>query len=357
MPGPSPASTRRGCDVTRALPLVLDRRKRPLTDLRISVTDRCNFRCRYCMPREVFGPDHAFLERGELLSFEEITRVAAAFAKAGVTGLRLTGGEPLLRRGLPDLVAMLREVPGIEQVAITTNGVLLPKHAKDLAAAGLTRVTVSLDAMDDAIHRAVADVEVPVASVLAGVDAAVEHGLGPVKINAVLRRGVNENQVEPLAAYGRERGVTMRFIEFMDVGTTNHWQLDEVVPSAEVIALINEQWPLEAVPARHPGEVATRFRYLDGSGEVGVISSVSAPFCADCSRARLSSIGEVFTCLFGTEGTDLRGPLRDGMSDDALATTINDIWHQRTDRYSELRAATNTDEGPDGRVEMSYIGG
>lgn len=343
--------------MTRALPLVTDRRGRGLSDLRVSVTDRCNFRCRYCMPREVFGPDHAFLERDELLSFEEIVRVVTAFAANGVTGVRLTGGEPLLRRGLPDLVAMVRAVEGIEQVAITTNGVLLPRHAADLAAAGLTRVTVSLDAMDDAIHRAVADVEVPVADVLAGIDAAVAHGLGPVKVNAVLRRGVNEGEVEPLAEYGRERGVTIRFIEFMDVGTTNHWQLDEVVPSAEVVQRIAERWPLEPVPPRHPGEVATRFRYLDGKGEVGVISSVTAPFCQDCSRARLSSVGEVFTCLFGTHGTDLREPLRTGIEDVDLVKTVRGIWAVRDDRYSELRAATSTDDGPDGRVEMSYIGG
>ncbi len=328
-----------------------------MTDLRVSVTDRCNFRCRYCMPREVFGPDHAFLRRDELLSFEEIVRVVTVFASRGVRSVRLTGGEPLLRHGLADLVAMLREVDGVDEVAMTTNAVLLPKHASALAAAGLTRVTASLDAMDDAIHRAVADVDTPVEEVLAGIDAAVEHGLGPVKINAVLRRGVNDDQVEPLAAWARERGVTMRFIEFMDVGTTNHWQLDEVVPSAEVIERVGARWPLEAVPPRHPGEVATRYRYLDGSGEVGVISSVTAPFCRDCSRVRLSSIGEVFTCLFATTGTDLRGPLRSGASDAELTSIVEGLWRVRDDRYSELRAANSTDEGPDGRVEMSYIGG
>lgn len=339
------------------LPVVTDTRGRPLTDLRVSVTDRCNFRCRYCMPREVFGPDHAFLERDELLSFEEIVRVVRSFSSLGVRGVRLTGGEPLLRRGLADLVGMLADLDGIEEVALTTNGVLLPKQAADLAAAGLSRVTVSLDAMDDEVHRAVADTTVPVAEVLAGIDAAVAHGLGPVKVNAVVRRGVNDDQVLPLAEYARDRGVTMRFIEFMDVGTTNHWRLDEVVPSAEIVGMIGSRWPLEPVPPRHPGEVATRFRYLDGTGEVGVVSSVTAPFCADCSRARLSSIGEVYTCLFGTTGTDLRGPLRDGMTDDELTATVRDLWSGRTDRYSELRAAKDSDEGPDGRVEMSYIGG
>ncbi len=341
---------------TTSLPLA-DTRGRPLEDLRVSVTDRCNFRCRYCMPREVFGPDHAFLERDELLSFEEITRVVGAFAGAGVRRVRLTGGEPLLRRGLADLVAMLVDVAGIDEVSLTTNGVLLPQRAEELARAGLGRVTVSLDAMDDAIHRAVADTEVPVAAVLAGVEAAVAAGLGPVKINAVLRRGVNDDQVEPLAEYARGAGVTMRFIEFMDVGTTNHWKLDEVVPSAEVVARIGARWPLVPVGADRPGEVATKFRYQDGAGQIGVISSVTAPFCADCSRARLSSVGEVFTCLFATKGTDLRGPLRDGMEDAALAATVAALWGVRDDRYSELRAATSTDEGPDGRVELSYIGG
>ncbi len=342
--------------MTTALPL-LDTRRRPLEDLRVSVTDRCNFRCRYCMPREVFGPDHAFLERDELLSFEEIARVARAFAGLGVRRVRLTGGEPLLRRDLARLVAMLRDLDGIDEVSLTTNGVLLPERAADLAAAGLGRVTVSLDALDDAVHRAVADTDVPVDRVVAGIDAAVAHDLGPVKVNAVLRRGVNDDQVEPLAAFGRERGVTVRFIEFMDVGTTNHWQLDEVVPSAEVVGRVGARWPLEPVDPARPGEVATRWRYVDGAGELGVISSVTAPFCADCSRARLSSVGEVFTCLFATRGVDLRGPLREGASDAELDRLLRATWASRDDRYSEERAATSTDEGPDGRVEMSYIGG
>jgi len=332
---------------------------RRLKDLRVSVTDRCNFRCRYCMPREVFGPDFAFLERRELLTFEEITRVVTQAATLGVRSVRLTGGEPLLRRGLPDLVAMIAAVPGIEDVAITTNGVLLPRYATDLATAGLSRATVSLDAVDDAIHRAVADVDVPVGAVLAGVDAAVAAGLGPVKINAVLRRGVNDNQVEPLAQWARERGVTMRFIEFMDVGTTNQWRRDEVVPSAEVVARINARWPLEPVDPADPSEVARRHRYLDGGGEIGVIASVTAPFCQDCTRARVTSIGELFTCLFATTGTDLRGLLRGDATDDELREALSGRWQTRNDRYSEERgelplAARTSGDGP---AEMSYLGG
>lgn len=345
---------------------VLDTMTRPLTDLRISVTDRCNFRCRYCMPREVFGPDHAFLERGELLSFEEITRLVTIMVDLGVRKLRLTGGEPLLRHQLADLVAELAAVDGVDDLAMTTNGSLLPRHAPDLAAAGLQRVTVSLDALDDDVHRAISDTRVPVAAVLAGVDAARRVGL-PVKVNTVVKRGVNEDQIVPLARWGREVGVTVRFIEFMDVGASNGWRLDDVVPAAEVIEMLASVAPLEAISSHSgrtsaavegvqtsSGAVAERYRWLDGGGEVGVIASVTRPFCATCSRARLSSVGELFTCLFGTRGRDLRDLVRSGADDEAVRDAITSTWTHRTDRYSQVRTdATHSSE----RVEMSYIGG
>lgn len=344
---------------------VLDMMTRPLTDLRISVTDRCNFRCRYCMPREVFGPDHAFLERDELLSFEEIIRLVTIMVDLGVRKLRLTGGEPLLRQQLPDLVADLAGIDGVEDLAMTTNGSLLPRHAADLAAAGLQRVTVSLDALDDDVHRAISDTRVPVAAVLDGVDAARRVGL-PAKVNTVVKRGVNEHQIVPLARWGREVGVTVRFIEFMDVGASNGWRLDDVVPAAEVIEMLASVAPLEAVTPDSieeaaidgvqtaSGAVAERYRWLDGAGEVGVIASVTRPFCATCSRARLSSIGELFTCLFGARGHDLRGLVRSGADDDEVRGAITSTWTQRTDRYSQVRTeATPSSE----RVEMSYIGG
>ena len=318
-----------------------DLRGRALRDLRVSVTDRCNLRCTYCMPREVFGPDYAFLERDELLTFEEIARLVRVMVPLGVEKVRLTGGEPLLRRDLPDLVAMLAGIDGVTDLALTTNAVLLPRHAAALAAAGLHRVTVSLDALDDAMHRAVADTDVPVAAVLAGIDAAVAAGLGAVKVNAVLQRGVNDGEVEALAAFGRDRGVTVRFIEFMDVGTTNRWRRDRVVPAAEVIDRIGARWPVEPVEPTRPGEV-------------GVIASVTRPFCGTCTRARLSAVGELFTCLFAASGTDLRGPLRDGADDAALAAAVGGVWARRDDRASELRAEDGL-SGP--RVEMSYIGG
>ncbi len=331
----------------------IDRLGRPLTDLRVSVTDRCNFRCRYCMPREVFGPDHAFLGRDELLSFEELHRLVHIAADLGVSKIRVTGGEPLLRRGIEDLVGMFASVDGVDDLALTTNGTALPRLAPALAAAGLDRVTISLDAMDDAVHRAIADVDVPVTAVLDGIDAALAAGL-PVKVNAVVTRGVNEDQIVPLAAFGRERGVTVRFIEFMDVGGTNGWRMDQVVPADEVLAAIAAHWPVEPVPPATPGQVAERYRYADGAGEVGVIASVTRPFCRTCSRARISSIGELFTCLFATTGTDLRGLLRGGASDDEVRDLLAGVWGVRTDRYSEERAEGG---GGDGRVEMSYIGG
>jgi len=344
---------------------VTDRLRRPVDDLRVSVTDRCNLRCRYCMPRELFGPDHAFLDRDELLTFEELTRVIAAFVGLGVTKLRLTGGEPLLRRDLPDLVRMVAALDGVDDLALTTNGVLLPELVGVLADAGLSRVTVSLDALDDATFRAVADTALPVRSVLAGIEAALAAGLTPVKINAVLQRGVNDDQVEALAGWARDTGVTLRFIEFMDVGTTNGWSIERVVPAVEVLARIAAQWPVEPVGGiahtdeaglRRSGrtEVAERYRYLDGAGEVGVIASVTRPFCRTCVRARLSAVGELYTCLFAARGHDLRTLLRDGADDAALRDAIAAVWRARSDRASELR----TEAGLTGeRVEMSYIGG
>jgi cyclic pyranopterin phosphate synthase len=334
----------------------IDTRGRRLRDLRVSVTDRCNLRCRYCMPREVFGPGFAFLPHHELLRFEEIVRVVGAFARTGVTKVRLTGGEPLLRAGLTDLVAMVAAVPGIDDVALTTNGSLLARHAVSLRAAGLTRVTVSLDTLDSETFAQVADTEATLASVLEGIDAATAAGFGPLKLNAVIRRNWNEADVEGLASFARDRGHTMRFIEYMDVGDTNGWRLDEVVPAAEIVDRVATVWPLEPMPAGYPGEVATRYRYLDGLGEVGVISSISQPFCGACTRARLSAIGELYTCLFASTGHDLRALLRSGASPDALDAAISGVWTARTDRYSELRAAHASHEGPR-KVEMSYIGG
>jgi GTP 3',8-cyclase len=332
---------------------------RPVRDLRVSVTDRCNLRCRYCMPREVFGTDFPFLGRDELLTFEELTLLVRAFVSLGVRKVRLTGGEPLLRRDLPELVARLSAIDGLDDLALTSNGVLLPQFAAPLAAAGLRRVTVSLDGLDDATFRAVSDTGLPVRSVLDGISAAVAAGLAPVKINAVLQRGLNDTQVEALAGWARDAGATLRFIEFMDVGTTNRWQRDRVVPAAEVVDRIAARWPIEPLEPAQPGEVAERYRYLDGAGEVGVIASVTRPFCGTCSRARLSAIGELYTCLFASEGHDLRSVLRTGTAGpetvgEELRTAITGVWRKRTDRASELRA-TDGLVGP--RVEMSYIGG
>jgi GTP 3',8-cyclase len=333
---------------------VRDRFGRPLRDLRVSVTDRCNFRCTYCMPREVFGPDHAFLERSELLTFEEITRLVRLFAGLGVRKVRLTGGEPLLRRDLPDLVAMLAAVDGIDDLTLTTNGSLLRGHAAALRAAGLGRLTVSLDSVDPATFEAMADVALPLARVLDGLDAAREAGFSPLKLNAVVRRGVNDDGVLDLLRYARAHGDVVRFIEYMDVGTTNGWRMEDVVPAAEILDRIATDLPLEPVEPDYQGEVATRYRYADGSGEVGVIASVTQPFCATCTRARLSAVGEVYTCLFATAGFDLRPLLRGGASDEAVADTLAGLWGRREDRYSALRTA-GTAGLP--RVEMSYIGG
>ena len=331
-----------------------DRLGRPIEDLRVSLTDRCNLRCRYCMPREVFGPDHAFLDRDELLRFEELTRLLRVFAALGVSKVRLTGGEPLLRRDLPDLVAMLADVDGLDDLALTTNGLLLPRFARPLVDAGLRRVTISLDALDDATFRAMADTAQPVAAVFAGIEAAKDAGLDPIKVNTVLQRGVNDAQIEALADWGRETGVIVRFIEYMDVGTTNGWLRDRVVPAEEVVARLHARWPIAPVDPLKAGEVAERYRYLDGGGEVGVIASVTRPFCKTCTRARLSAVGELFTCLFAARGHDLRELLRGGAGDDELTAAIRAIWAAREDRASELRAEHGL-RGP--RVEMSYIGG
>ena len=333
---------------------VTDQLARPLRDLRVSVTDRCNFRCRYCMPRELFGADHAFLPRAELLDFDEITRLVTVFARLGVVKIRLTGGEPLMRRDLPTLVRQLAAVPGIEDIALTTNASLLAAQAEPLRAAGLSRLTVSLDTLDPDQFQAVADVAIPLSRVLDGIEAARRAGFGPLKINSVLKRGVNEDALEELVEYAREHGDVIRFIEYMDVGTTNGWQGDEVVPAAEVLARVAARHPVEPVEPAYHGEVAARYRFLDGRGELGLIGSVTHPFCRSCTRARLTAIGELYTCLFAAQGRDLRGLLRGGATDAELETVIGGIWGARTDRYSELRAA-GTATGP--RAEMSYLGG
>lgn len=338
-------------DSTTAAPR--DRLGRPLRDLRISVTDRCNFRCPYCMPREAFGEGFRFLPREALLTFEEIERVTRILHRLGVRKVRLTGGEPLLRRDLPTLVEELAALPGID-LALTTNGSLLAEQAEALAAAGLRRVTVSLDALDEEVFRRLNDVDVPLARVLEGIAAAADCGLTPLKLNCVVRRGWNEDQILPLVELARREGYVARFIEYMDVGTTNGWRLDDVLPAREVRAKIEAVHPLEALPPRHVGEVARRFRFRDGGGEVGFISSVSEPFCGDCTRLRLAADGRLFTCLFATQGYDLKSLLRAGADDETLDRALRDLWSRREDRYSELRSAA-TRELP--RVEMSYVGG
>jgi cyclic pyranopterin phosphate synthase len=335
-------------------PAPTDRLQRPLRDLRISVTDRCNFRCTYCMPKEVFGRDYAFLAREELLSFEEITRLTRAFVGHGVSKVRLTGGEPLLRRGLERLVEMLARIDGITDVALTTNGSALAAKAPVLKRAGLTRVTVSLDALDDETFGAMNDVRFPVARVLDGIEAAAAAGLAPVKVNMVVKRGVNDESIVPMAEYFRDSGHILRFIEYMDVGTTNGWRVDDVVSAAEILDTLQAQWPLDRLPANYPGEVANRYRYCDGAGEVGVIASVTQPFCGNCTRARVSAEGKLHTCLFANHGHDLRAMLRDGSADEQIAERVRVIWAARADRYSEARTA---ETGPVAKIEMSYIGG
>ena len=349
--------------------LLRDALGRPLTDLRISVTDRCNFRCSYCMPKEVFDKDHKYLPHSALLSFEEITRLARLFAAHGVRKLRLTGGEPLLRKNIEALIEQLAALRTPEgqplDLTLTTNASLLARKARSLKAAGLQRVTVSLDGLDDAVFRRMNDVDFPVADVLAGIEAARAAGL-PVKINMVVKRGTNDAEILPMARHFRGTGVVLRFIEYMDVGATNGWRMDEVMPSAEVVARIATEFPLRPLEASAPGETAQRWAYEDGGGEIGVISSVTQAFCSDCSRARLSTEGKLYLCLFSHGGHDLRPLLRSGAadvgsaSDEAILSAIGHIWQGRADRYSELRALRSpdtTDAAAPRRVEMSYIGG
>jgi GTP 3',8-cyclase len=329
-----------------------DTRGRAMRDLRISVTDRCNFRCVYCMPREVFDSSYRFLPHEAILSFEEIARLARVFVGLGVNKLRLTGGEPLVRRNLDRLVAMLAELDA--QVTLTTNGSLLAKQAAALKKAGLDRVTVSLDSLDDATFRKMNDADFPVAKVIDGIETAAAVGLGPVKINMVVKRGVNDHSIVDMAQRWRGTGHIIRFIEFMDVGSTNGWKMDDVIPSAEVVRRIGARWPLEPIDANYPGEVAERWRYMDGSGEIGVISSVTQAFCSSCTRMRLSTEGSLFTCLFAQSGHDLKGLLRSGASDTQLRNEIAAVWQQRADRYSEIRTEFTARNK---KVEMSYIGG
>ena len=332
----------------------VDPRGRALRDLRISVTDRCNFRCIYCMPRDVFGADHEFLPHSEVLSFEEIVRTARVFRELGVEKVRLTGGEPLLRRNIAGLVGMLREaLPGVD-LTLTTNGSALKAHARDLEAAGLDRVTVSLDSLDDATFRRMNDADFPVARVLEGIEAAAAAGLAPIKVNMVVKRGINDHQVVDMAQHFRGTGHIVRFIEFMDVGSTNGWRMDDVIPSAEVVRRISQRFPLEPADPNYTGEVAGRWRYLDGRGEIGVISSVTEAFCATCTRARLSTDGQVYTCLFAQRGYDLKRLLRGGADDATIAGAIAAIWQGRADRYSEIRTAETARAR---KVEMSFIGG
>jgi len=333
---------------------VLDTLNRPLRDLRISVTDRCNFRCTYCMPKEIFGADFQFLDRDELLTFEEIERLARVFIGLGVEKLRITGGEPLVRRDLPGLIARLAALPGLKDLTLTTNGALLRSQAQSLKDAGLQRITVSLDSLDEAIFQKMNDVGVPVARILDGIDAAREAGLWPIKVNAVVERGVNDHTVVDLARHFKGTGIILRFIEFMDVGSTNGWNLERVVPLRELVERIDRELPIEPAEPNYRGEVAKRWRYRDGSGEVGFISSISQPFCGDCTRARLSPEGELFTCLFGTRGHDLRALLRSGAGDAELHDAVAAVWRVRDDRYSEIRTAA-TEALP--KVEMSHIGG
>jgi cyclic pyranopterin phosphate synthase len=335
--------------------LVTDALKRPLRDLRISVTDRCNFRCTYCMPKEVFGPGFAFLPREEILSFEEIARLSRIFVSLGVEKLRITGGEPLVRRDLEQLIAMLAPIPGLQDLTLTTNGSLLKKKAVALKAAGLQRITVSLDSLRDDVFMAMNDVRFPVRGVLEGIEAAAAAGLRPIKINMVVKRGVNDDDVVAMARHFRGSGHILRFIEYMDVGTTNGWQMADVVSAAEIVERIDAEFPLEPIDPNYVGEVADRYRYRDGAGEIGIIASVTRPFCHDCTRARLSAEGKLYTCLFVSFGHDLRALLRDGRSDEEIHAAVARLWRRRDDRYSEIRTEQTSHQR--GKVEMSHIGG
>ncbi|MES2632818.1 MAG: GTP 3',8-cyclase MoaA [Pseudomonadota bacterium] len=342
--------------------LLSDSLGRPLRDLRISVTDRCNFRCSYCMPKEVFDKNYPYLPHASLLTFEEITRLARQFVAHGVQKIRLTGGEPLLRKNIEILIEQLAQLRTVEgeplDITLTTNGSLLARKARALKAAGLQRVTVSLDGLDDTVFRSMNDVDFPVAEVLAGIEAAREAGLGPIKINMVVKRGTNDHEILTMARHFKGTGVVLRFIEYMDVGATNGWRMDEVMPSAQVVARIHAEMPLVQLDPSAPGETAERWGYADGGGEIGVISSVTHAFCGECNRARLSTEGQLYLCLFATQGHDLKSLLRGGASDADIASAIGHIWHGRNDRYSELRATLAPDTGTGKRrVEMSYIGG
>lgn len=344
-------------------PVVADALQRPLRDLRISVTDRCNLRCTYCMPRDAFDENHSFLPRAELLSFEEIERLAGLFVGLGVQKIRLTGGEPLLRRGVERLIESLARLSTREgkpvEIALTTNAVLLAKKAQSLKDAGLARATVSLDGLSDKTFQRMSDSNVPVRVVLDGIDAAQRVGLVPLKVNMVVKRGVNDHEIIPMAAHFRNSGVVLRFIEFMDVGCTNGWRMDDVVPAREIIEKVNSRYPVLQVDPNYTGEVAERWRYADGGGEVGVIASVTQAFCHECTRARLSTDGKLYTCLFAGAGADLRGPLRSGEADEKLTSLIAARWQRRFDRYSQLRHAAAEVPGEKSveKIEMSYIGG
>jgi GTP 3',8-cyclase len=347
------AHLRAASPATAASPGPRDRRGRPLRDLRVSVTDRCNFRCVYCMPKETFGKDYQFLERSEILSFEEITRLARIFRSLGIEKIRLTGGEPLVRRNIEQLIEMLAVIPGLD-LTLTTNGSLLARKARSLKAAGLNRITISLDALDDAVFRRMNDVDFPVAKVLEGIEAAAAAELAPIKINMVVKRGANEGSVLPMARFFRGSGHVLRFIEYMDVGHTNGWRMDDVVTAREIVGMIDAEMPLEPLDPNYPGEVAERWRYRDGSGEIGVIASVTQAFCRDCTRIRLSTDGKLYTCLFATSGHDVRALLRGGAPDREIHDAISGIWMRRGDRYSEIRTANTVQPQ---KIEMSYIGG
>ena len=334
---------------------VTDTFGRAMHDLRVSVTDRCNFRCVYCMPKEVFGSDYQFLPHKDILTYEEITRIVRVFVSCGVKKVRLTGGEPLLRREIERLIEMLADVPGLDDLTLTTNGSPLTKEkASALQRAGLRRLTVSLDSLDDAVFQAMNDVSFPVARVLKAIDHAATAGLAPIKINMVVKRGLNEDSILPMVRYFRGTDHIVRFIEYMDVGASNGWKLDDVVPAAEIVRMINAEFPIEPIDSNYSGEVAQRWRYGDGGGEIGVISSVTQPFCGSCSRVRLSAEGSLYTCLFATNGHDLRGLVRGGASDEEIKQFVSTIWLRRSDRYSALRTA-ETVALP--KIEMSYIGG
>ncbi len=338
------------------MPAARDTLGRPIRDLRISVTDRCNFRCPYCMPREAFGPDHPFMADSRLMTRAELTRIVRAFAGLGVEKVRLTGGEPLLRPDLPEIVRSMKGDLGVADVSLTTNGWFLAKQARALRAAGLDRLNVSVDALDSAIAGRMNGLGYKVARVLEGIDAAAAEGF-PIKVNCVVQRGANDSQIIPLCDYFRSRGHTLRFIEFMDVGTTNHWSLSQVVAARDVVGRISAEWPLEPVGPAYRGEVAARYRYADGRGEIGIVSSVTEPFCRDCNRARLSADGKLFTCLFASEGRDVLGLLRSGSGDGEISAFVAGVWAARADRYSDERAGLPPGEPARGRIEMSYIGG